>query len=72
MKINMHFFQMATSSKDPPLTDIDPVSNVPYLHESFILNCFVPMRYVRRQKPFEDATFIGSYADGYKIPTVLT
>lgn len=60
------------ASKAPDLTDIDPVSSVPYLHESFILNCFVPMRYVRRQKPFEDATFTGSYADGYKIPTVLT
>lgn len=63
---------MASSDQNSELTDIDPVSNVPYLHESFILNCFVPIRYVRRQKPFDDPTFTGSYAEGYRIPTVLT
>ncbi|XP_060576980.1 uncharacterized protein LOC132734293 [Ruditapes philippinarum] len=54
------------------LTDVDPVSNVPYLHESFVLHTFVPIRYVRRQKPFDDPTFTGMYPDGYRIPTVLT
>ncbi|KAL4221917.1 hypothetical protein ACF0H5_017969 [Mactra antiquata] len=54
------------------LTDIDPVSSVPYLHQSFVLHSFVPIRYVRRQKPFDEPNFIGMYPEGYKIPTILT
>ncbi|XP_045169367.2 uncharacterized protein LOC123532076 isoform X2 [Mercenaria mercenaria] len=54
------------------LTDVDPVSNVPYLHQSFVLHTFVPIRYVRRQKPFDDPIFTGMYPEGYRIPTVLT
>jgi len=54
------------------LHDVDPVCNMPYLHESFILHTFVPIRYVRRQKPFDDANFVGMYPEGYRIPTILT
>ena len=54
------------------LTDVDPVNNVSYLHESFVLHTFVPIRYVRRQKPFDDSTFTGMYPEGFRIPTVLT
>ncbi|XP_052799103.1 uncharacterized protein LOC128230692 isoform X2 [Mya arenaria] len=54
------------------LRDVDPVSGVPYLHESFILHSFVPIRYVRRQKPFDDANFVGMYPEGYRMPTILT
>ncbi|KAH3853872.1 hypothetical protein DPMN_096407 [Dreissena polymorpha] len=54
------------------LKDIDPVSKLPYLHESFVLHTFVPIRYVRRQKPFDDTNFIGLYPEGYQIPTILT
>ena len=53
------------------LTDVDPHSEFPYLHESFILHSFIPMRYTRRQKPFDDPNFIGMYPEGFRIPTVL-
>ncbi|XP_052248019.1 uncharacterized protein LOC127856073 isoform X1 [Dreissena polymorpha] len=71
-KFNANGIAMTYDPSKVSLTDIDPVSKLPYLHESFVLHTFVPIRYVRRQKPFDDANFVGLYPEGYRIPTILT
>ncbi|KAL3832034.1 hypothetical protein ACJMK2_023714 [Sinanodonta woodiana] len=62
---------MASDKKQTGLTGIDKVSNIPYLHMSFVFHSFVPMRYVRRQCPFDDPTFTGNSAEGYRLPQMF-
>ena len=53
------------------LTGNDVPSNLPYLHLSFFVHCFIPRRYVETLVPTKTQTVVGCFAEGLRLPAFV-